>query len=202
MEKVSVKELRAWKSHTNIGYGKTTKVESIETNRKLEQRATVERKENSADICKRNDDRPIFPEIASSINITDNQKFRKKRSNTYTEAVRRFETSNSGGEVLGPLKEPNVSKEENHDFNRTVGIDLKSIYDSLTEHESLGSDTLSSPPRLCTDTSSSQNASSYRNVSANLDGDNYEILNILEEMLEGSKNLKVLFLNVRKGQRY
>ena len=34
---------------------------------------------------------------------------------------------------------------------------------------------------------SSQNSSRYGNVSADLHGDDYEILNILEEMLESSK---------------
>lgn len=78
-------------------------------------------------------------------------------------------------------------KEENHDFKRTAGINLQSIYARLTENELLDSDTLSSPPRLCTNTFFSQILSRYRNVSANLDGDNYEILIILEEMLEDSK---------------
>ena len=50
----------------------------------------------------------------------------------------------------------------------------------------LGSDTLFSPPRLCPD-NSPQNLSRYRNVSSDLDGEDYEILNILKEMLEGSK---------------
>ena len=72
-----------------------------------------------------------------------------------------------------------------HIFNKTVGKDLESIY--AREDELLGSDTLSSPPRLCTDTSSSQNSSRYRNVSSKLAGDDYEILNILKEMLQGSK---------------
>ena len=51
----------------------------------------------------------------------------------------------------------------------------------------LGSDTLSSPPRLCTDTTSSQNSSRYRNVSSDLDGQDYEIINILKEMLHDTK---------------
>ena len=80
-------------------------------------------------------------------------------------------TSNSGGKILEQLKALNVLKEENLVFNRTVGIGIKSIYARLTENELLGSDVLSSLPRLCTDTSTSQNQSSYRNVSANLDVD-------------------------------
>ena len=59
----------------------------------------------------------------------------------------------------------------------TVGIDLKSIYTTLTEDELLGSDTLSSPPRRCTDTSS-ENLSRYGNVSADLDGDAQEFKRI------------------------
>ena len=76
------------------------------------------------------------------------------------------------------------------DFNRTVGIDFGSIYTRLREDELLGSDTSSSPPRIYTDTSSSQNSSRYRNVSSDLDGEDHEILNILKEMLEGSKEFE------------
>ena len=183
----AIKERRARKSHADTGYRKTTKVESIVSESKREQRVMVQGNENSADLSKRKDDRPIFAEIAPNKNITDNRKFRKKRSKTYAEALQSVETSNFGGEVLETLKEPNTSKEENDDFKRTVGIDLESIYARLKEDELLGSDKLSSPPRLCTDTSSSQNYSRYRNVSSDLDGEDYEILDILKEMLEGSK---------------
>ena len=93
--------------------------------------------------------RPIFAEIAPNKTITDNQKFRKKRSKIYAEALQSVGTSNSDDEVLEPRKAPNVLKEENHDFNRTIGINLESIYARLREDELLGSDTLSSPPRLC-----------------------------------------------------
>ena len=103
-------------------------------------------------------------------------------------------TSNFRGEVLEPLKAPNVLKEENHDFNRTGGIDLESIYVRLREDELFSSDTLSSLPRLSTDTSS-QNSSWYRNVSSDLDG---EILNILKEMLEGSKESESLIPESKK----
>ena len=123
----------------------------------------VEGNENSADVFKRKDDRPIFAQIDPNKNITDNRKFRKKRSKTYAEALQSVGTSNSGGEVLEPLKAPNVLKKENHDFNRIVGIYLEGVYARLTEDELLGLDTLSFPPRLCTDTS--QNSSRYRNVS-------------------------------------
>ena len=61
-------------------------------------------------------------EIASTKNITDDRKLRKKRSKTYTEAVQSVGSSNSFGEVLEQLKAPNVLKEENHDFSRTVEI--------------------------------------------------------------------------------
>ena len=59
-------------------------------------------------------------EIASTKNIRDDRKLRKKRSKTYTEAVQSVGTSNSFGEVLEQLKAPNVLKEENHGFSRTV----------------------------------------------------------------------------------
>ena len=71
MEKVSAKpykERRAWMSHADTGYRKTSKLESILNEPKLEQ---GERKENSAGVCKRNYDRPIFVEIAFYKNITD-----------------------------------------------------------------------------------------------------------------------------------
>ena len=58
----------------------------------------------------------------------DNQKFRKNRIKTYSEAVRIVRTSNTGGKILEQLKALNVLKEENHVFNRTVGIGIKSIY--------------------------------------------------------------------------
>ena len=138
-------------------------------------------------------------EIAPNKNITDNRKFRKKRSKTYAEALQSVETSNFGGEVLETLKEPNASKEENHDYKRTVGIDLESIYARLKEDELLGSDKLSFPPRLCTDTSSSQNSSRCRNVSSDLDGEDYEILDILKEMLEGSKESESVIPESKKN---
>ena len=97
------------------------------------------------------------------------------------------ETSNSGGEVLELRKAGNVLKEKNHDFNRTLDINSESLYARHREDELLHSDTLSSPPKLYTDTSSSQNSSRYRNVSSDIDGDDYEILNILKEMLDGAK---------------
>ena len=100
--------------------------------------------------------------------IADNRKFRKKRSKTYAEVVRTVGKPNSGEEVLEQLLMPNILKEENHDFKRIVGIDLRSTYARLMEDELLDSDTLYSLPRLCTDTSSSRNLSRYRNVSANL----------------------------------
>ena len=127
----TIKERRARKSHTDTGYRKTTKVESILTELKLEQRVMLEGNENNVDVYKRKDDRPIFAQIAPNKNITDNRKFRKKRSKTYAEAMQSVQTSNSGGEVVEPLKPPNVLKEKNHDFNRIIGIDLESIYARL-----------------------------------------------------------------------
>ena len=72
-------------------------------------------------MWKRNDDRPIFAEITCNKNITDNWKFRKKRIQTYAEAMLSVGTSNLAGEVLEQPKAPNVLKEENHDFNGAVG---------------------------------------------------------------------------------
>ena len=117
----------------------------------------------------------------------DNPKFRKKKSKTYAEALQSLGTSDSGEKVVESLKAPNVLKEENHNFSRTVGIDLESIYTRLREDGWLGTGTLSSQSRIYTDTSSSQNSSRYRNVSSDFDGDDYEILNILKEMLNGAK---------------
>ena len=51
----------------------------------------------------------------------------------------------------------------------------------LTDDELIGSDIFSSPRRLCIDLLS-QNSSRFRNMSVNLDGSDYEILNILEEL--------------------
>ena len=134
----AIKEQRPRKSHADTGYRKATKVESILSESKIEQRVMVEGNENSTDVCKRTDDRRIFAEIAPNKNITDNQKFRKKRSKTYADALQSVGTSNTGGEVLEPRKTPNVLKEENHNFNRTVGINLESIYARLRVDELLG----------------------------------------------------------------
>lgn len=76
--------------------------------------------------------------IAPNKNITDNRKLRKKRSKTYAETLLSIWTSNSGGEVLEPLKAPNVLKEKNRNFNRTVGTDLECIYARLRQDEFLG----------------------------------------------------------------
>ena len=62
----------------------------------------------------------------------------------------------------------------------------------------LGSDTSSSPPGICTGTSSSQNSSRYRNVSLDLDREDHEILNILKEMLEGSKESESVIPEFKK----
>ena len=81
-----MKERHAWNSHADKISGKTTKVEFILNGLKLEQRVTIEGKENSADVCKRDDDRPIFAQIACNKNITDNRHFKEKISKTYAEA--------------------------------------------------------------------------------------------------------------------
>ena len=159
---------------------------------KLEQRVT-EGKDNSVDMCKRNDDRPIFAEITSY--NTGDQKFRKKRSNTYPESVQSVGTSNSGMEAFEQLKAPNSLKKENHDFNISVGIDLNSIYARLTEDELLSSDALYSPPRLRTYICSYQNSSSHRRCLQILK----EILNILEEMLEDSKEYESVIPEFKCG---
>ena len=62
----------------------------------------------------------------------------------------------------------------------------------------LGSDTSSSALGICTDTSSSQNSSRYRNVSLDLDTEDHEILNILKEMLEGSKESESVIPEFKK----
>ena len=158
----------------------------------------VEENENSANVCKRKDNRPIFPENAPNKNIMENQKFKKKRSKTYAEALQSVETSSSGGEVLEPLQALNVLKEENHNFNRTVVINLKSIYARLREDELLRPDTLSSPPRLCTDTFSSQNLSRYIDVSSDIDGEDYEILIVLKEVHDGAKESESVIPEFKK----
>ena len=109
-----------------------------------------------------------------------------------------IETSNSDGEVYVSLKVPNVLKEENHDFHRMGSIGLGNIYTGLREDELLGSDTSSSPLRICTDTFSSQNSSRYRKASSDLDGVDHEILNILKEMLEGSKKCESVIPEFKK----
>ena len=92
---------------------------------KLEQRIRVEGKQNSVNVCKRSDNRPILAEIASNNNITDNWKLKEKKSKTYAEAVESVGTSKSRREVFEHLDALNILNEENHGFNRIIGIDLK-----------------------------------------------------------------------------
>ena len=68
-------------------------MESVLSESKLEQSVIVEGNgnKNSADVCKRKGDRPIFAEIAPNNDITDNKKFRQKRSKTYAETLQRVE---------------------------------------------------------------------------------------------------------------
>ena len=75
--------------------------------------------------------------------------------------MRSVGTSDSGEENLEPLKGLNILNVENDDCNRTLGIELEGISARLREDELLGSNTLSSPPWLCTDNSSAHNSSRY-----------------------------------------
>ena len=60
--------------------------------------------------------------------MMDNRKFRKKISTIYAEAVLSVGASNSGGkEYIEQLKTPNVLKQENHYFDKTVAINFKTI---------------------------------------------------------------------------
>ena len=90
------------KSHANTSYSKATKVESISSGPKLEQRVLVDRNENSADVSKTKDGRSFSAEITHSKikNITDNKKFRKKRSKTYAESLQSIGTSTLMGKFI------------------------------------------------------------------------------------------------------
>ena len=56
------------------------------------------------------DDRPFSAEITPSKNqnITDNRKFRKRRSKTFAEALQSIGTPNFDGKFYETLKAPNV----------------------------------------------------------------------------------------------
>ena len=71
----------------------------------------VEGNENSTDVCKRTDDRRIFAEIAPNKNITDNRKFRKKRSKACADALQSVGKSNSVDEVLETRKKITILTE-------------------------------------------------------------------------------------------
>lgn len=73
---------------------------SISNKSTLEQRGTKEKKENSVDVCKTNDDRPnLLRSLPTKIlRITENLK--NKRRKTYKEAIRSVGTSNSGEELI------------------------------------------------------------------------------------------------------
>ena len=150
----AIKEQQAQKSHIDTGHKKPTKVESILCKSNLEQRVMVEGNKNSADVCitKRTIDQFSLRSLPRKIlRITENLERKEVRH------------------MLRHCKVLEHQTQENQDFDKTVGIDLECMYTRLREDELLGSDTLSSRPRLCTDTSS-QNSSRYRNVSSDLDG--------------------------------
>ena len=62
----------------------------------------VDRNENSADVSKTKDGRSFSAEITHRKikNITDNQKFRKKRSKTYAESLQSIGTSTLMGKFI------------------------------------------------------------------------------------------------------
>ena len=68
----ALKEQHAQKSHADTGYRKTTKVESVLSELKREQKVMLQGNENRVDLSKRKDDRRILAEITPNKNITDN----------------------------------------------------------------------------------------------------------------------------------
>ena len=102
-------------------------------------------------------------------NVTDNRHYRKKQNKLYSDVV----------------KSTDLSIEEAPESGNTI-IDLKNIQSILLRDENLKSSKIqSSPPDICTDSSSSGNASS--NVSVKVESETFpmqdeELIEILEEL--------------------
>ena len=70
------------------------------------------------------------------------------------------------------------------------GINLTSIFENLLrDNSSIPQETLS-PPKICTDTSLSGNTSNVLCTSENLDNQDFEFLNILEDLLKSSDDFE------------
>ena len=102
-------------------------------------------------------------------NVTDKRQYRKKQNKLYSDVVKSVDSSS----------------EEAPESGKTI-IDLKNIQSLLLRDEDLKSSKIqSSPPDICTDSSSSGNASP--NVSLKVESETFstqdeELLEILEEL--------------------
>ena len=122
-------------------------------------------------------------------NITDSRMLRKGRNKTYADVV-------LGGLDL-PTEEVAFDTQNNDEVNivkrdlRKKGIDLNAILVNLTE-EKMSAQHPKSPPKLCSDTSTSNNSSDCFNKQVSLDEDvDGKILQIVDDLLnlsEGSES--------------
>ena len=117
-------------------------------------------------------------------NVTDNRRYRKKASKTYAEVVSGTPNATDSNVEMKDTKTNEVPHKDKE------GINLTSIFENrLRDNSSIPQETLS-PPKICTDTSLSGNTSNVLCTSENLDNQDFEFLNILEDLLKSSDNFE------------
>ena len=129
-------------------------------------------------------------------NVTDNRRYRKKTSRSYAEVV-------SGTPDAKKVKMKNTNKNEVPHNKKEGIINLESIFeDLLRDNVSIRQETLS-PPNICTNSSlSDNNFSNVSGASENLDDQDFEILNILEDLLKSSDDTEKQVKSVERKNNY
>ena len=117
-------------------------------------------------------------------NVTNNRRYRKKASKTYAEVVSETPNATDSNVEMKDTKTKEVPHKDKE------GINLTSIFDNLLrDNSSIPQETLS-PPKICIDTSLSGNTSNVLCTSENIDNQDFEFLNILEDLLKSSDNFE------------
>ena len=117
-------------------------------------------------------------------NVTDNRRYRKKASKTHAAIV-------SGTPNATDLNvEMKDTKVNGVPHKNKEGINLTSIFENLLRDNSSKPQETLSLPKICTDTFLSGNTSSVLCTSENLDNQDFEFLNILEDLLKSSDDFE------------
>ena len=116
-------------------------------------------------------------------NVTDNRRYRKKASKTHAAIV-------SGTPNPTDLNVEMKDTKVNGVPHKNKGINLTSIFENLLRDNSSKPQETLSLPKICTDTFLSGNTSSVLCTSENLDNQDFEILNILEDLLKSSDDFE------------